>query len=86
MILSTSDFFFFRFSPKASLGRKYDEIEGCKRCVQFTDLPDALFPLLYHLGPHLYSDPVLMMKIIRIGKAFMKEVSFLSCFFVPFSH
>ena len=63
-----------RYSPKAGLGRKYDEISGCARCHQFTDLPSTVFPMLCHLGPHLYLDPVLMIKIIRICKAFMKEV------------
>jgi len=73
VIHSTIDPLYRRYSPKAGLGRKYDEISGCKRCQQFTDLPSTVFPMLCHLGPHLYLDPVLLIKIIRICKAFMKE-------------
>ena len=74
--------YYVRYSPKAGLGRKYDEIGGCQRCQQFTDLPSAVFPMLCHLGPHLHLDPVLMIKIIRICKAFMKEVVMLLFAFI----
>lgn len=30
--------------------------------------------MLSYLGPHLSHDPVLFAKIVRLGKAFMKEV------------
>jgi len=30
--------------------------------------------MLCYLGPHLSHDPILFAKIVRLGKAFMKEV------------
>lgn len=30
--------------------------------------------MLGYLGPHLSNDPILFAKIVRLGKAFMKEV------------
>lgn len=30
--------------------------------------------MIYALGPHLHSDPILLCKIVRLGKAFLKEM------------
>lgn len=30
--------------------------------------------MLCYLGPHLSHDPILFAKVVRLGKAFMKEV------------
>lgn len=40
----------------------------------FEDLRKDMFSMLSYLGPHLSHDPVLFAKIVRLGKAFMKEV------------
>lgn len=37
----------------------------------FEDLPLLVFPLLRELGPHLVCDPVLLVKMNRLAKAFM---------------
>ncbi|XP_037543995.1 THO complex subunit 2 isoform X2 [Nematolebias whitei] len=39
----------------------------------FEDLRKDTFSMLSYLGPHLSHDPVLFAKIVRLGKAFMKE-------------
>uniref|UniRef100_A0A3Q2EHG3 THO complex subunit 2 n=1 Tax=Cyprinodon variegatus TaxID=28743 RepID=A0A3Q2EHG3_CYPVA len=47
----------------------------------FEDLRRDTFSMLCYLGPHLSHDPILFAKIIRLGKAFMKEQDvLLSCF------
>uniref|UniRef100_A0A672JQU5 THO complex subunit 2 n=1 Tax=Salarias fasciatus TaxID=181472 RepID=A0A672JQU5_SALFA len=40
----------------------------------FEDLRRDIFSMLGYLGPHLSHDPILFAKIVRLGKAFMKEV------------
>ncbi|TWW74883.1 THO complex subunit 2 [Takifugu flavidus] len=39
----------------------------------FEDLRRDTFSMLGYLGPHLSNDPILFAKIVRLGKAFMKE-------------
>uniref|UniRef100_A0A3P9IZH7 THO complex subunit 2 n=1 Tax=Oryzias latipes TaxID=8090 RepID=A0A3P9IZH7_ORYLA len=46
----------------------------------FEDLRKDTFNMLSYLGPHLSHDPILFAKIVRLGKAFMKEEILLSCF------
>ncbi|XP_069749018.1 THO complex subunit 2 isoform X5 [Narcine bancroftii] len=41
----------------------------------FEDLRKEVFSMLCYLGPHLWHDPILFAKVVRIGKAFMKEHS-----------
>uniref|UniRef100_A0A674MPM8 THO complex subunit 2 n=1 Tax=Takifugu rubripes TaxID=31033 RepID=A0A674MPM8_TAKRU len=41
----------------------------------FEDLRRDTFSMLGYLGPHLSNDPILFAKIVRLGKAFMKEVN-----------
>ena len=67
---------FARHSSKAARGRPYVPVAGGPpQCKLFTDLPQNVFPMLLHLGPHLSTDPILMAKILRISKGFMKDVS-----------
>lgn len=40
----------------------------------FEDLRRDTFSMLGYLGPHLSNDPILFAKVVRLGKAFMKEV------------
>ncbi|XP_029463722.1 THO complex subunit 2 [Rhinatrema bivittatum] len=39
----------------------------------FEDLRKEVFSMLCSLGPHLSHDPILFAKVVRLGKAFMKE-------------
>ena len=69
-------FYLFRHSSKAARGRPYAPVPGGPpQCKAFTDLLLYVFPMLLHLGPHLSTDPILMAKILRISKGFMKDVS-----------
>uniref|UniRef100_A0A669CVE1 THO complex subunit 2 n=1 Tax=Oreochromis niloticus TaxID=8128 RepID=A0A669CVE1_ORENI len=59
-----------------------------KPAESFEDLRRDTFSMLCYLGPHLSHDPILFAKIVRLGKAFMKEYqsdnrpedTLLSCF------
>ncbi|KAK6168365.1 hypothetical protein SNE40_020916 [Patella caerulea] len=46
-----------------------------KLCIEpvktFRRLHHVAFPMLYYLGPHASLDPVLFMKLVRLGKTFM---------------
>jgi THO complex subunit 2 len=65
-----------RYSSKAARGRPYSckLSDGPAQCRTFGDLTDCVFPMLFNLGPNLSFDPILMAKVIRVGRAFLKEV------------
>lgn len=45
------------------------------QCKSFSDLVTKnVFDILYHLGPHLHTDPVLLCQIVRIGRACFKDL------------
>ncbi|XP_015682264.1 THO complex subunit 2 [Protobothrops mucrosquamatus] len=44
-----------------------------KQVEHFEDLRKEVFSMLCYLGPHLSHDPILFAKVLRLGKAFMKE-------------
>uniref|UniRef100_A0A8C5SKB8 THO complex subunit 2 n=1 Tax=Laticauda laticaudata TaxID=8630 RepID=A0A8C5SKB8_LATLA len=44
-----------------------------KPAEHFEDLRKEVFNMLCYLGPHLSHDPILFAKVLRLGKAFMKE-------------
>ena len=52
------------------------EMEGCnvEKATNFRDVYTLVFPMIAYLGPHAYCDPVLMIKLIRIGKTYLKLV------------
>ncbi|XP_068267883.1 THO complex subunit 2 isoform X1 [Nyctibius grandis] len=45
-----------------------------KQADSFEELRKEVFNMLCYLGPHLSHDPILFAKVVRLGKAFMKEV------------
>uniref|UniRef100_A0A8C5SMC2 THO complex subunit 2 n=1 Tax=Laticauda laticaudata TaxID=8630 RepID=A0A8C5SMC2_LATLA len=45
-----------------------------KPAEHFEDLRKEVFNMLCYLGPHLSHDPILFAKVLRLGKAFMKEL------------
>ncbi|KAK2556060.1 THO complex subunit 2 [Acropora cervicornis] len=74
LIHTTVEPLYRRHSSKAARGRPYVPVAGGPpQCKLFTDLPQNVFPMLLHLGPHLSTDPILMAKILRISKGFMKD-------------
>ena len=40
----------------------------------FADLSRVAFPMVLYLGPHIATDPPLLVKLIRIGKAYLNKV------------
>ncbi|XP_072482051.1 THO complex subunit 2 isoform X3 [Notamacropus eugenii] len=44
-----------------------------KQAESFEDMKKEVFNMLCNLGPHLSHDPILFAKVVRLGKAFMKE-------------
>ncbi|ESO04771.1 hypothetical protein HELRODRAFT_191720 [Helobdella robusta] len=44
-----------------------------ERATEFEHLPLLAFPLISQLGPYLYRDPILLVKINRIAKTYMTE-------------
>uniref|UniRef100_A0A3Q3AK23 THO complex subunit 2 n=1 Tax=Kryptolebias marmoratus TaxID=37003 RepID=A0A3Q3AK23_KRYMA len=69
--------------PKGARGCVLQPLRN-KRAPQpaesFEDLRKDTFSMLCYLGPHLSHDAILFAKIVRLGKAFMKEEILLSCF------
>lgn len=57
-------------SPISSLPNK----RAPKQAESFEELRKEVFNMLCYLGPHLSHDPILFAKVVRLGKAFMKEV------------
>lgn len=63
--------------PKGARGRPFHPLrsKGAPQPTEnFEDLRRDTFSMLCYLGPHLSNDPILIAKIARLGKAFMKEV------------
>lgn len=44
-----------------------------KPCSSLLDLYPCVFEMLYCLGPHMHSDPILLAKMMRLGRSFMKD-------------
>lgn len=63
--------------PKGARGRPFNPLrsKGAPQLTEnFEDLRRDTFSMLGYLGPHLSNDPILIAKVARLGKAFMKEV------------
>jgi THO complex subunit 2 len=62
------------YAPKASKSSSPSlSPELCTPCHQFTDLTPHVFQMLSCVGPSLHSDPILLTKLLRLGRAFFKE-------------
>uniref|UniRef100_A0A8C0GI88 THO complex subunit 2 n=1 Tax=Chelonoidis abingdonii TaxID=106734 RepID=A0A8C0GI88_CHEAB len=62
--------------PKGAKGSPISNLQNKKAPKQaesFEDLRKEVFNMLCYLGPHLSHDPILFAKVVRLGKAFMKE-------------
>ena len=65
-----------RLCPKGAVGNVYRSQRGYPQpCLQYSQLADNVFPMLSKLGPYLSTDPVLFVKVVRVAKGFVKEVS-----------
>lgn len=61
------------YSPRAAKGSSLSIPSFIKPCASLVDLYPSIFNMLYCLGPHLHSDPILLAKVIRLGRTMMKE-------------
>ncbi|CAL8281423.1 unnamed protein product [Arctogadus glacialis] len=62
--------------PKGAKGRVLRPLRSRRTprpAESFEDLRQDTFSMLCYLGPHLSHDPILFAKVVRLGKAFMKE-------------
>uniref|UniRef100_A0A8C3HKT5 THO complex subunit 2 n=1 Tax=Chrysemys picta bellii TaxID=8478 RepID=A0A8C3HKT5_CHRPI len=62
--------------PKGAKGSPISNLQNKrapKQAESFEDLRKEVFNMLCYLGPHLSHDPILFAKVVRLGKAFMKE-------------
>ena len=64
--------YFFRHSPR---GTNLPILKSLStpQCHSFSDFSELVLDKLQYLGPHLYSDPVLLCKIVRLGKVYFKD-------------
>ncbi|KAE8584287.1 hypothetical protein XENTR_v10020899 [Xenopus tropicalis] len=63
--------------PKGAKGSRIVPLHSKKApkpAETFEDLRRDAFTMLCYLGPHLSHDPILLAKIVRLGKALMKEL------------
>ncbi|XP_053555090.1 LOW QUALITY PROTEIN: THO complex subunit 2 [Bombina bombina] len=68
--------------PKGAKGSRLSPLRSSKapKPVEcFDDLRRDVFIMLCFLGPYLSNDPILLAKIVRLGKAFMKEYQSDAC-------
>ncbi|EDV24606.1 uncharacterized protein TRIADDRAFT_56575 [Trichoplax adhaerens] len=73
---TTIDPIYKKFAPKAANSQLYSQIKkngGPARCDSFTDLMNDVLPICCHLGPYIYVDQILIIKLIRIGKGYLLE-------------
>ncbi|XP_023686314.2 THO complex subunit 2 isoform X1 [Paramormyrops kingsleyae] len=62
--------------PKGAKGSQLRPLQGERvpwPAETFEDLRREVFSMLGYLGPHMSHDPILFAKVVRLGKAFMKE-------------
>ncbi|KAK3752595.1 hypothetical protein QZH41_018789 [Actinostola sp. cb2023] len=77
LLHSTIEPLYRKHASKAARGRSYTTISGGPRQVHsYSDLQNDVFPMFNQLGPYLSCDPILMAKILRVGKGFLKENPF----------
>lgn len=49
--------------------------ESVPRASTFAEMNSLVFPMVAYLGPYAACDPVLLVKLIRLGKTYMNKVS-----------
>ncbi|XP_064637610.1 THO complex subunit 2-like isoform X2 [Lineus longissimus] len=58
---------------KARRQRNQKNGQAIRQVSSFQDLVSPVYPMVYHLGPYLSCDPILIVKLVRICRSFMKE-------------
>ena len=62
-------------ASRAVRGKSLPTTSSRSTCSKMEDLHPLIFDMLCHLGPSLHSDPILMAKLLRLGRLFFKERS-----------
>ena len=72
-------------SPKVILKKNKHEMSGCnvEKAYTFKDVYTHVYPMVTYLGPYAHCDPVLLIKLIRIGKTYMKMVLYFYLYLKP---
>ena len=63
----------FRHAPRASTPSPTPSL-SLSQCHSFSDMVPMVMEMFDSLGPRLHSDPVLLCKLVRLGKAYFKEL------------
>lgn len=69
-------FHFYRHAPRGTKSQSPSPSFSytLSQCHTFNDLVPSVMEMFYTLGPHLHTDPILLCKLVRIGKAYFKEI------------
>lgn len=69
-------------SKLVSKWTKPDDLGGnVPRAITYAEMNTLVFPMVAYLGPYASCDPVLLVKLIRLGKTYMSKVGFLGSHF-----
>ena len=69
----------YSYSPRAAKGVPLSSLppgalENLQQCSRFSHLSSShVMEMLLQLGPHVHTDPLLLAKVLRVGRAFLKE-------------
>lgn len=67
------DSFIHSIAPRAAKGKTLLVDVKTVHCSKFTDINTDIMDVMYTLGPLMSQDPILLAKIVRIGRAFFKD-------------
>ena len=60
-------------APRAAKGKTLLVDVTTIRCSKFLDITHDLMDIMFMLGPLMSQDPILLAKVVRIGRAFFKD-------------
>ena len=61
------------YAPRGTRDNKYTQTRPLPQCSRFDDMLPNVTAMFCQLGPHLHTDPVLLCKLVRLGRAYLKE-------------
>lgn len=67
------DFFIHSIAPRAAKGKTMLVDVKTAHCSKFIDINADIMDVMFTLGPLMSQDPILLAKIVRIGRAFFKD-------------
>ena len=64
-------------SPRAAKGSSSPSKSSASELIKACSKPEELYPdvfeMLYCLGPHIHRDPILLAKVLRVGRVLLKS-------------